>query len=268
MHRGQLSNLIRAIGLLKAADGIRYRVMQCKERRANAEFRRTHPDFQVPPDYLMYESFQLNYAKYHAEGLHAARWLRDHLNRHVQLKDLNILDWGCGPGRVIRHLPEVIGNGCSFHGTDYNQRSIAWCTAHLPGISFHRNTLEASLPYLDEHFDIIYGISIFTHLSERMHGEWLQELLRILKPNGILFLTTQGDNFRVKLTPEELRQFDRGNLVVRGNVQEGHRTYSAFHPAPFMHRLFGQARVLEHIQTAPTSKAWLPQDIWIVRKHG
>ena len=45
-----------------------------------------------------------------------------------------------------------------------------------------------------------------------------------------MFLTTQGDNFRVKLTDLELNKYNNDELVVRGKVKEGHRTYSAFHP--------------------------------------
>ena len=32
-----------------------------------------------------------------------------------------------------------------------------------------------------------------------MHYDWYQELYRILKPQGILFVTTQGDNFKISL---------------------------------------------------------------------
>ena len=108
---------------------------------------------------------------------------------------------------------------------------------NLPNISFNTNTLEAKLPYEDNSFDVIYGISIFTHLSEQMHFDWYKELYRVLKTNGILFLTTQGENFKLKLTQTENETFDEGSLVVRGNVKEGHRTYSAFQPNKFMKEL-------------------------------
>jgi ubiquinone/menaquinone biosynthesis C-methylase UbiE len=163
-------------------------------------------------------------------------------------------------------LPEVIGNGCKFFGTDYNAKSISWCAENLKGIEFNANSLEAKLPYSDNFFDVIYGISIFTHLSEQAHFDWYKELYRILKPGGILFLTTQGDNFKVKLIPEELQKYETGELVIRGKVKEGHRTYSAFHPTKFMSHLFANAEVLEHIQPKHENTAWIPQDIWIVKK--
>ena len=124
----------------------------------------------------------------------------------------------------------------------------------------------AQLPYDDDFIDVIYGISIFTHLSEKLHYDWVHELFRILKPNGIMFLTTQGDNFKDKLTDAELKRYDDHQLVVRVQVKEGHRTYSAFQPPGFMRQLFDKVEILEHIETKPEKGKGLPQDIWIIKK--
>lgn len=266
MKKGQVSNFIRRLGLLQPADCVRFYLEKFKNRKANLQFIRNNPDVKLPPDYLIYESFQLNYKKYFSESGDTASWLANHLKKHIQLKQVRILDWGCGPGRIIRHLPNVTGVGCEFYGTDYNAKSIAWCSENLPGIHFNHNSLEAKLPYVNNFFDAIYGISIFTHLSERMHFAWFSELFRVLKPGGIMLLTTQGKNFKVKLTGPELTQFSQGALVVRGNTKEGHRTYSAFHPIKFMKKLFAKADVLEHIERMPEPDGWLPQDVWIIQK--
>ena len=69
--------------------------------------------------------------------------------------------------------------------------------------------------------DIIYGISIFTHLSEKMHFSWTKELTRVLKNDGILFLTTHGDAHKFKLLPKEQVIYENGNLVVHGYKKEG-----------------------------------------------
>jgi hypothetical protein len=33
-----------------------------------------------------------------------AIWHKDHFKKHIELQNLAILDWGCGPGRIIRHF--------------------------------------------------------------------------------------------------------------------------------------------------------------------
>lgn len=266
MKKGQISNLLRKLRLIYFTDWTRYHLEKFNNRKINKEFKTKHPDVKLPPDYLIYESFQINYDNYYTGSIETAKWLTDHLKKHIDLKNKRILDWGCGPGRIIRHIPNVIGNGCEYFGTDYNEKTIAWCSKNLPNIQFNKNSLNAKLPYEDNYMDVIYGISIFTHLSEQLHFEWFDELYRILKPNGIMFLTTQGENFKVKLTDSEIAKYDNNQLVVRGHVKEGHRTYSAFQPQGFMRRLFKDVEILDHIETQPENGNWLPQDIWIIKK--
>ena len=266
MKKGQISNLLRGLGLLYSTDRVRYYIQKFKNRKIIRDFKSKNPDVKLPPDYLIYESFQINYQKYFTDSIETAKWLADFFKKHIVLKDKRILDWGCGPGRIIRHLPDVIGNGCEYFGTDYNEKSINWCSQNLQGIQFNKNSLAAQLPYDDNFMDVIYGISIFTHLSEQLHYDWYDELFRILKPNGIMFLTTQGDNFKVKLTDQELNRYNDNQLVVRGKVKEGHRTFSAFQPHGFMRKLFSNVEILEHIETKPKDGKWLPQDIWIIKK--
>jgi ubiquinone/menaquinone biosynthesis C-methylase UbiE len=266
MKKSQVSNFLRQFGLIYLTDKIRFYQQKIANRTLNSEFKANHPEVKLPPDYLMYESFQMNYNKYYNGGLKMAHWLISYIEKHIELKNRSILDWGCGPGRIVRHMPALIGNNCQVYGTDYNSKSIDWCSKNLPQIKFNKNELTAHLPYKSDSMDVIYGISIFTHLSEQMHFDWFNELHRVLKPNGIMLLSMQGDNFKVKLSDAELTDYNQGKLVIRGNVKEGHRTYSAFHPKPFVEKLFSSTDVLEHVVQTSESSDWVPQDLWIVRK--
>ncbi len=267
MKKKQISRLLRRFKLIYLADWLHFWFQKHKNRKLNSNFKKDNPDVQLPPDYLIYEAFQMNYDLYYNGGLKMAKWLKNHFKNHIGLNDKRILDWGCGPGRIIRHMPEVINTNCEFFATDYNEKSIDWCSKNIEGIAFNKNELKASLPYETSSMDIIYGNSIFTHLSEQMHYDWFEELHRVLKPSGIMLITTQGDNARDKLTQSEYEQYNKGNIVVRGNVKEGHRTYSAFHPKAFMESLFKDADILEHIIQVSEDKNWIPQDIWIISKR-
>jgi len=48
------------------------------------------------------------------------------------------------------------------------------------------------LPYEDTTFDLIFAISVFTHLDEAYQHAWLQELKRVAKPGAIIILTVHG----------------------------------------------------------------------------
>lgn len=266
--RGDISGMLRKAGLMHLADNVRYRVEKLRKAGVNARFRAANPGVAIPPDYMIYESFQLDYTKYYHDSRVAAAEIFNQFSKHVSLgPSSRILDWGCGPGRVIRHMGALAGEKVELYGTDYNEATIAWCTDHLPGIRFNHNSLVPALPYPDNFFTVVYGISIFTHLSESMHRGWMTELQRITAPGGILYLTTQGSAFRCLLTVDELAQFDAGALVVRGNTTEGHRTFSAFQSVEYMRHLFGSLHIVEHHE--PVYQGGKPrQDYWIAVKLG
>lgn len=267
MNKAVLSTWLRRAGLMHLADTLRFRLLQSRYRAENRAFRAENPAVALPPDYLMYESFKLSYRSYYEGGRETAEWLKGHLAPHLPLQNQHLLDWGCGPGRVIRHLPGVIGAGCRFTGTDANAQSVAWCRAHLPGLSFLHNGMSPPLAADANTFDAAYGISIFTHLSGQGHESWLAELLRVLRPGGVLLLTTHGAAFRPILTVAERARFDAGQLVERRHVREGHRVFAAFQPAQFLRKLFdGRLAVLRH-----EPGQWLghtaSQDVWVLRKQ-
>lgn len=267
MNKAVLSTWLRRAGLVHLADALRFRLLQAWYHAENQRFRLANPAVALPPDYLMYESFKLNYRSYYEGGRATAEWLKEHLGPHLRLAEARVLDWGCGPGRVIRHLPAVIGPGGRFTGTDANAQSVAWCRVYLPYLDFLHNGLRPPLAAAAGAFDAAYGISIFTHLTEPAHALWLVELQRVLRPGGVLLLTTHGAAFRPILTPVERARFDDGQLVERRHAREGHRVYAAFQPPAFLRTLFdAQWAVLRHVPGE-----WLghtaSQDVWVLRKQ-
>lgn len=99
-----------------------------------------------------------------------------------------VLDFGCGAGRAIRHLLPPAPD-CELWGSDIDPHCIEWAEEHLsPPASFVVNTEVPPLPFPDGKFDLIYAISVFTHISTHWAG-WLLELNRILAPGGRLLAT-------------------------------------------------------------------------------
>ncbi|MDR2238518.1 MAG: class I SAM-dependent methyltransferase [Chryseobacterium sp.] len=262
--RATVSRLLRETNLLFLADKLRFYIHQYKNKGKNKSFQAQHPDFVFPPDYLMYESFNINYESYYKSGRGAAEKFIGIFRKYNTADQVKVLDWGCGPARVVRHIPQVLP-GSSVFGTDYNENSIRWNTENIKNVDFNLNGLKAELPYPEQLFDFIYGISIFTHLSEPMHYDWKNELGRVLKKDGILLLSLQGNLFKTILTDAEIKKFDAGEIVVRGNVKEGHRTYSAFHPDAFVEKLFSDFEVLEH-HPSFLNNGKPEQDLWVLRK--
>lgn len=267
MNKSTLTHFLRQAGLMHAADRLRFAIMRYRNRHTNRAFRVANPTVALPPDGLMYEAFQLNYRKYYEDGLDTARWVQEHLARHLELRNKHILDWGCGPGRVIRHMPALLGESCRFTATDYNPQSIEWCRQHLPGIEFLLNAMEPPLAAAAHTFDAVYGISIFTHLSAPGHQKWYDELMRVTRPGGVLLFTTHGAAFRVVMTEAERATFDADQVVIRRQVEEGHRLFAAFQPPVYLRELFGkQADILEHLP-GQRQAGYAMQDVWLLQKR-
>jgi cyclopropane fatty-acyl-phospholipid synthase-like methyltransferase len=262
----RITNLLRKLSLLRLAENLRFRWQQWKYSKANKAFRQSHPHEKFPPDYFVYETYRLSLSDYYEDGKATAKEILSTIGNHIDLhrSGFAILDWGCGPGRITRHLPGLLP-AASIHGTDYNERYITWCKQHLPGIEFSKNNIHPPLPYADAFFDAIIGISIFTHLSAAGHRAWLEELYRISKPGAIIFLTMQGSAYRGKLLPAEQQQFDRGELVTRENTREGNRLFSAFQPRVFVeHLVAGKFTIIDFIPAPATGEAG--QDVWVLEK--
>ncbi len=265
MNKYTLSSLLRQVGLIKIGDKIRFYINFLKTYRLRKQFFKENIDVKLPPAYYIYETFNLNYFSFYNKSIDTAKWLVGHFEKYKKLENLKILDWGCGPGRVIRHLPSFIDNSCKFYGTDYNRKYINWCTKNIINVSFNTNKLSPPLGYESNTFDIIYGISVFTHLSKEMHFAWFNELIRVLKPEGILFLTLHGDAFKVKLTETEIIKFEKGELVVKSNTKEGHRTFADFQPVSFVKEIVNSNEILEYIP-GDIKNGKPQQDVWIIKK--
>jgi SAM-dependent methyltransferase len=266
MNKYVISSMVRKLGLIKLFDYLLFFIAYLSNYNIRRKFYKENPQIILPPAYYIYETFNLNYYSFYNKSIETAEWLVSFFKKYKTLEELNVLDWGCGPGRVIRHLPSLMGSSCKFYGTDYNEKYIKWCHKYLSDVTFSLNKLNPPLKFEDNTFDIIYGISIFTHLSKDMHYAWFNELVRVLKPEGIIFLTLHGEIFKSKLTDKEKDEFDKGNIVIKAKTKEGHRTFAAFQPESFVKELIGGNELLEHIPGV--IKDGKPkQDIWIIKKQ-
>ena len=92
-----------------------------------------------------------------------------------------LLDVSCKEGDVLQSLQS---RGFLLRGTNFESSG-----PDLPGIpiDYGVNLLER-LPYDDASFDVILLVEVIEHLEN--HRLALSELARILKPNGVLILTT------------------------------------------------------------------------------
>jgi SAM-dependent methyltransferase len=105
----------------------------------------------------------------------------------------DVLEWGCGCGRILRHLPSFLAPK-RIYGNDIDPEAIAWVNENLPWVETSLTNGMPPLPYRDNSFDLIFNHSVMTHLDETYQDAWLAELSRVLRPGGIVTLTASGPN--------------------------------------------------------------------------
>jgi SAM-dependent methyltransferase len=152
----------------------------------------------------------------------------------------SLLDFGVGSGRLARLFKGYSGR---YVGIDVDQEMIDWVKRHLPWVEAFKTEPLRRLPFPDGIFDAVVSISVFTHMNERDHHFYLDELKRVTAPGARLLLTVCGVRVieraeqasgvlqMLSIPPGELAKaretLDRGNgfHFVR---QEGHLTSEAY----------------------------------------
>jgi SAM-dependent methyltransferase len=128
-----------------------------------------------------------------------------------------ILDWGCGCARVCRYMYKA---NKEVYGADVNGEGIEWCLANISS-RFDVSGLNPPLPYPDNHFEAIYGISVLTHLGLEDQMKWIGELIRVTQKSGLIILSYHGLSslLRFNLSDQDFEELQLRNYL---NIGKNH----------------------------------------------
>lgn len=100
---------------------------------------------------------------------------------------MNVLDFGCGTGRIIGQVSEIVQLGDRSVGYDIKPDAIAKARRRFPELRFETNEVDKPLPEQDESFDAIFASEVIEHIH---NTEFIfTEFRRVLRPGGLLCLT-------------------------------------------------------------------------------
>jgi len=240
--------------------------------RRNALLRKQHQlagALPIPPGRLIYlvqgsDSVEI----FLVSGLQSAQMIQELLAKHqIELNSLSsILDFGCGVGRVIRHWVNL--QGPRLYGCDVNPELVGWCQQNLRYAAFQQNDLHSRLAFPDQTFDLVYAISVFTHLDAERQFFWMDELKRVLRPGGLLLFTAHGDYYLQRsLRRRDRQRYLQGEMIVYSSQQQGSNICVAYHPFTYVRDRL--AAGLELLDFVPESILGTPcQDVYLFRKPG
>jgi SAM-dependent methyltransferase len=201
----------------------------------------------------------------------AKRYLR---NAGVNTDSVHsVLDFGCGTGRLLigwyldnpeRHL----------FGCDINTRLLAWASDNLPDpIQWFENSLHPPLPCSSNAFDLVYLVSVFTHLSSELQDLWRKELERIVKPGGYVLMTLQGEVYVRLFHPQRAEEFSKTGYIETAAFEQGSNAFGAYHSFEAVDCAFDGFEIIGYYPmgwinypevTFPIAAF---QDVYVLRRH-
>jgi SAM-dependent methyltransferase len=157
----------------------------------------------MPPDDLLirigvdprvFETPEARQDLFDATGRASVRDILSALPESWEWENKAVLDFGCGSGRALRHLLTHGRSGTTFAGCDVHAETIGWMRENYPAdVRLDAVSGEVPLPYEDASFDLIYAVSVFSHIPD--WAPWVREMHRILRPGGTLVASLHGRGF-------------------------------------------------------------------------
>lgn len=113
----------------------------------------------------------------------------EEINKFINLLELKpqVLDLGCAAGRDAKALTD---RGIDVIAVDLSEKLLAIAKRKYPNIKFRKADIRA-LPFPSDSFDGIWASAVFHHLDKKEMIPTLKEWKRVLKENGIMYLSTK-----------------------------------------------------------------------------
>jgi SAM-dependent methyltransferase len=271
--QNKIKSLGQQMGIGRAIKELSFQLQRAQYYSRNRLFKKNNPTVLIPNDRWLFETFQLDYQKYFTEGELCAKEIMEWTKPYLPIENLlTILDWGCGAGRVIQHIHQYSPYAL-LYGADTNKEMIAWNQSNIKGIHFMELSNHAISPFPNDFFNLIYGISVFTHIPNNDRKKWQSEFCRTLKPGGILVLSTHGRYYYQNLLKQEIKQLELNGFLDKvfpidhNNKGVGDRNFSSYQTQEYLENQFSPLfTILHYYDGVLFPEKMGGQDLWILQR--
>ena len=143
--------------------------------------------------------------------------LRETLRRLELRPGENILDVGCGTGQLLKALSDAVPDA-RLAGADPSPEMLEVARKRLGETVPLKQSHAESLPFSNETFDVVVSTNAFHYFRNPLGA--LEEMARVLPPNGRIVLTDWCDDYiACRLCNRWLRIVDRAHFRTYGQKQ-------------------------------------------------
>ena len=151
----------------------------------------------------------------------------------------SILEFASGHGRFTRHLCKRFTNG-QLTVSDVVPGSVNFLQTTLGVKGFYSATNPANICF-PQKYQVIFVLSLFSHLPPTVWQAWIRELYGALAPGGLLIFSTHGAKCagleHIDWGPEECRFFPSSESTAL----DGHTYGCTFASVAYVQRAIAQA---------------------------
>lgn len=175
----------------------------------------------------------------------------------------SLLEFASGYGRLTRHFAKFPGAE-KVHASDLMPGSVDFIKEKFGIDGFYSHSQPAQL-HFPQQYDLVFVLSLFSHLPKSTWGDWLKKLYSAVAPGGCLVFTTHGESVA-----------DQNNVGLDGDgfffvaSSESSHLEGEEYGTSITSKTFVEQRVSEidgaEIVLFEVDHFWAGQDVWILKK--
>lgn len=204
---------------------------------------------------------------YLADGWRTLSELQRLLEPHgVSLSRLpSFMEFACGHGRFTRHLEALLPKG-SLHVSDVVPSTLGFLeqTFGVTPVPSFSDPAQLQFP---KQYDVVFVLSLFSHLPRQTWDAWLQCLWNATTPNGLLVFTTHGE----KSASKDGVQFAQDGFTFftqsESGALPGEEYGCAYATEAFVRRAVTDALRGEAAVDFSPAQFWSNQDAYVLRRR-
>ena len=116
-------------------------------------------------------------------------------------KDVNLLDFACGTGRILEDIENEVGSAC---GVDVSESMLTQASQKVKRSSLLRTNLLNEQPFGRFRFDLITSFRFFVNAEPELRRAALRVLVSLLADDGYLVLNNHHNRYSLRRTYQRL----------------------------------------------------------------
>jgi SAM-dependent methyltransferase len=169
---------------------------------------------------------------------------------------VRLLDFGAGVGNSVpyvrKHFP-----GSRLTCLDLSQRSLTVAEKRFPAAAEYVHFDGVHIPFEPAQFDIAYAMCVFHHIPHEDHPALFEQLLRVLRPGGNLFIFEHNPYNPLTVRVVNDCAFDENAKLIYGRDLRNNILRAGFSSARTRYRVFFP-HGLRALRALEPAMAWLP----------